>query len=163
MDALKRLNDRLNDLFMLLAGIALILMMGISCVNMLLRFVGTPMSAAYELVGFLGAIVVSFPLGYTQLKKSHIAVDVISKTFPARVRKVVVGLSLVLGMVFFFIAAWKVGAHANTLRVAGELSETLRIRFYPFTFGVAAACGALTLCLFIDFLLLWAPSEEASK
>ena len=163
MEILKRFNERLNDLFMLTGGICLVLMMGISCVNMLLRFLGTPMAAAYELVGFLGALVVSFPLGYAQLKKSHIVVDILSQTFPAGIRKVLVAISLVLAMIFFFVAAWKVGAHANTLRLAGELSETLRIRFYPFTYGVAAACGVMTFSLFVDFLLLWFPVEEERK
>jgi TRAP-type C4-dicarboxylate transport system permease small subunit len=163
MGTLKRLNERLNDLFLLVGGICLVLMMGISCVNMLTRFLGNPMTAAYELVGFLGAIVVSFPLGYAQLKKSHIAVDILSRTFPAGVRKVLVGISLLLAIGFFFLAAWKVADYATTLRVAGELSETLRIRFYPFTYAVAAACGVMTFSLFVDFLLLWTPAEEESK
>lgn len=163
METLKRLNEKLNDLFVFAGGIALMLMMGISCVNMVLRFLGTPMAAAYELVGFLGAIVVSFPLGYAQLKKSHVVVDILSRTFPEGVRKVLVSISLLLAIGFFFIAAWKVGAYANTLRLAGELSETLRIRFYPFTYGVAAACGVMTLSLLLDFILLWAQVEEEGK
>ena len=47
--------------------------------------VGNPLSW-HELVAFLSALVVSLPLGYTQLKKSHIAVDILSSKFSANTR-----------------------------------------------------------------------------
>jgi TRAP-type C4-dicarboxylate transport system permease small subunit len=163
MELLRKLNEKLNDLFILLGGIALLIMMIISCVNMVLRLLGAPMSAAFEIVGWLGALTVSLPLGYTQLKKSHIAVDIVSKKFPPRVRKTAVGVSLVLSIGFFFVAAWKVAEYANTLRVAGELSETLRVAFYPFTYGVSAGCALITFCLVVDFLDLVASPREGGK
>lgn len=160
MEGLKKLSENLNNIFMLFGGISLILMMAIACANMVLRLGGRPMSAAYELVGFLGALTVSLPLGYTQIKKTHIAVDILSQKFPVPVRRFVVGLSLILGMGFFYVAAWKVGAYANTLRLTGEVSETLRIAYYPFTYGVAAACGLMTLTLMVDFLALLFSHKE---
>lgn len=163
MEGLRKLNDKLNDIFILLGGISLILMMAIACANIGARLLGRPISAAYELVSFLGALTVSLPLGYTQLKKGHIAVDVLSSGFPAGVRRIVLGISLILGMVFFFIAAWQVGNFANILRASGEGSETLRMPFYPFTYGVAAGCGLMTFCLLTDFLLLLAPPKEDDK
>ena len=54
MEGLKKFTENLNDIFMLFGGISLILMMAIACANMVLRLAGQPMSAAYELVGFLG-------------------------------------------------------------------------------------------------------------
>lgn len=157
MEGLKKLNELLNDFFTMLGGITLFLMMAVACVNMVMRLLGMPISAAFELVGFLGALTVSLPLGYAQIKKSHIAVDILSSKFPAGIRKVVVAVSLLLAAIFFFIACWQVGAHAETLRRSGEVSETLRIPFYPFTYGVAAACGLMTFCLLTDFLLLLKP------
>jgi TRAP-type C4-dicarboxylate transport system permease small subunit len=163
MELLRKINEKVNDLFILLGGIALVAMMTIACVNMVLRLMGAPMSAAFEIVGWLGALTVSLPLGYTQLKKSHIAVDIVSQKFPPGVRKVVVGLSLLLGTGFFFVAAWQVGAYANTLRVSGEVSETLRVAFYPFTYGVSAGCALITFCLVVDFLDLLFPPREGVK
>jgi hypothetical protein len=43
------------------------------------------------------------------------------------------------------------------------MSETLRIPFFPFTYGVAIACGLMTFCLIIDFLvLITAPKKVAA-
>lgn len=160
MGALKKLCNWLNDVFVLFGGVALLGMMVVACANMILRLLGRPISATYEIVGFLGALTVALPLGYAQLKKSHVAVDIVSSRFPTVLRRIVVALSLILGMIFFFVAAWKVGAHAYTLQQVGEVSETLRMPFYPFVYGVAAACGLMTFTLLTDFLLLLFPGEE---
>ncbi len=163
MELLKRVNEKLNDLFMIVGGICLVLMVVISCGNMASRFLGTPMTAAYELIGFIGALVVSFPLGYAQMKRSHVVVDILSRTFPDGVRKILVTISLLLAIGFFSVATWEVGSYANTIRMSGELSETLRIKFHPFIYGVAVACGLMTFSLVVDFLLLWIPAKEAGK
>jgi TRAP-type C4-dicarboxylate transport system permease small subunit len=153
MQGLIKVNELMNHVFALVAGISLVLMMVVAAINMIMRIFGNPLSA-HEMVAFLSALVVSFPLGYTQLKKSHIAVDILSSKFPAGVRKVLTGISLLLGMVFFCVASWQVASYANTLRLSGEVSETLRIPFFPFTYGVAIACGLMTFCLIMDFLVL---------
>lgn len=160
MDGLKKVNEFLNNAITFLGGITLVLMMAIACINMVLRLAGTPISAAFELVGYLGALTVSLPLGYAQLKKSHIAVDILSSRFPPRLRKVTACIGSILGAVFFFVVAWQVGAYAETLREAGELSETLRMPYYPFTYGVAVACALMTLCLLVDFLSLLVPGKK---
>jgi hypothetical protein len=41
---------------------------------------------------------------------------------------------------------------ALTLKNAEEVSETLRIIYYPFTFAVAFGCLILSLALFTDLL-----------
>jgi TRAP-type C4-dicarboxylate transport system permease small subunit len=163
MEGLRKFNELLNNLFTVVGGVTLFLMMAVACVNMVLRLMGMPISAAFELVGFLGALTVSLPLGYAQIKKSHIAVDILSSKFPPDLRKVLTAISLVLAMAFFFVAAWQVGGHAETLRRSGEVSETLRIPFYPFTYGVAASCGLMTFCLFTDLLLLLVPPKKTDR
>ncbi len=162
MEWVRRINEIANSVFVVFGGIALMLMMAIACLNMVLRLLGAPISGAYELVGYLGALTVALPLGYTQLRKSHIAVDILSKLFPPVVRRIILSISLFVGMVFFFVAAWKVWTYAATLKEAGEVSETLRIPFYPFTFGVAISCGLMTFCLLLDLISVIVPSEEKS-
>jgi len=50
-----------------------------------------------------------------------------------------------------------------TLKNAGELSETLRIIYYPFVFAVALGCFLLSLALFTDFLKAILPQKESAK
>jgi TRAP-type C4-dicarboxylate transport system permease small subunit len=163
MRLLRKLSDWMNDACMVAGGITLVLMMSVACLNMILRLWGTPISATYEIVGYLGAVTVALPFGYAQRKRSHIAVDILSGRFPSAVRSVILTVSLLLGIGFFFVAAWQVGVHANTLWSTGEVSETLRIKYYPFTYAVAAACAIMAFSLFVELLELFFPPQEDAK
>ncbi len=152
MQVLKSINETLSNIFLWVGGIALVLMTAVSCINMGLRMIGAPIAGIYDLVCYLGALVAALPLAYTQLKKGHIAVDIVSLLFPVRVRRTAVGISYVLGILFFGAAAWKITTLANILRKSGELSETLQMPFWPFTYAVAASCALMVLCLILDVL-----------
>jgi len=142
----------LHPWMMRIGGAALVLMMGIACGNMFLRVLWVPIKGSYELVGFLGAVVTSFALGYTQSKRGHIAVDIVVSRYPKRLQEFVESLNDLVCGLFFAIIAWQVGKWATTVWRTGEVSETLRIPFYPFTYGVAFGCGVLALVLFLQFL-----------
>jgi TRAP-type C4-dicarboxylate transport system permease small subunit len=160
MTGLKKLNELLVYSFTFVGGITLVLMMVIACTNMVMRLVGNPIAATYEIVGYLSALTVSLPLGYSQLKKSHIAVDILTSRFSPAIQRFISVVGLLLGIVFFFVASWQVGVYAQTLRHVGEVSETLRFPHYPFVFGVAVSCGVMTICLAVDLLTLIVPSKE---
>jgi hypothetical protein len=51
---------------------------------------------------------------------------------------------------------------ALVLMRVGELSETLRIIYYPFTLAVAFGCLVLCLALVTDFLKALFPPKERS-
>ncbi|MFH0824362.1 MAG: TRAP transporter small permease subunit [Pseudomonadota bacterium] len=156
---LKRINEWLSDVFLWIGGIALIVMTGVSCLNMGLRMFGFPMAGIYDLVCYLGALVAAFPLAYTQLRKGHVAVDIVTLLLPAGVRKAGIAVSYLLGMVFFGAAAWKIAALGTILMLSGEVSETLRMPFWPFTYAVAGSCALMVFCLLLDLLeLIWSPA-----
>lgn len=64
---LGKISEVLNKWFIWIGGAALLIMMGISCANMLLRPFRVPLKGAYELAGFLGALTIAFALGYAQI------------------------------------------------------------------------------------------------
>ena len=163
MGLLKRINEWLSDVFLWIGGIALVVMTAVSCINMGLRMLGAPIAGIYDLVCYLGALVAALPLAYTQLKKGHIAVDIVSSLLPVIVRRIAVGISYVLGMVFFGAAAWKIASLANILRQAGEVSETLKMPFWPFTYAVAVSCGLMVFCLLLDVLGMFEAPARGEK
>jgi TRAP-type C4-dicarboxylate transport system permease small subunit len=163
MGLLKRINEWLSNVFLWIGGLALVVMTAVSCINMVLRMFGVPIAGIYDLVCYLGALVAAFPLAYTQLKKGHIAVDIVSQLLPVWMRRAAVGISYVLGMVFFGVAAWKLASLADILRLSGEVSETLKMPFWPFTSAVAASCGLMVLCLLVDILEMFAAPAGGEK
>ncbi len=119
---------------------------------MLLRPLGSPLKGAYELVGFFGALVVALPLGYAQITRSHISVDILATRYSKRVKRMMNAISSFVCMIFFVLVAWQSAVYATTIWKRGETSETLRIIYYPFVYVVAICCLLLVFVLMIDFL-----------
>ena len=152
MDLLIRINKFLNKLLTLTGGLFLIAMILLTCANIFIRQFYIPIRGTFELMGYAGAVVTAFALGYTQFTNGHISVDVLVNTYPRPLKRLVAMINHGVCSAFFFVAAWHVVQKALTLERAGELSETLRIIYYPFTLAVALGCAVLGLALFTDFL-----------
>ena len=58
------------------------------------------------------------------------------------------------------LVTWQISKYAANLHETGEVTETLQVIYYPFTYAVAVGCGALALVFFIEFLKLWVAGEE---
>ncbi|MGQ9645600.1 MAG: TRAP transporter small permease [Thermodesulfobacteriota bacterium] len=149
---LERIRHHLSKWFTWMGGAALLALTGIACANMLMRPTGSPITGAYELVGFFGALVVALPLGYTQITRSHISVDILATRYSKRTQRIMNLISSFFCTIFFVLVAWQTALYASTIWKRGETSETLRIIYHPFVFIVALCCLLLALVLLVDFL-----------
>lgn len=133
-------------------GAALIALVLLATGNVALRVVRVPLGGAYEVVAFLGAIVIAGALGHTQKRKDHIVVDILSGKFPPGVKRVLDGIGYAVSAVLFGIVTWRVFALALTIQRSGELSETLKLPFHPFVYAVAAGFAVFVLTLLLDLV-----------
>ena len=161
MHTLDKISKILNQILVFIGGIFLVGMIVLTCGNILFRIIWVPIPGTFELMGYSGAVVAAFALGYTQIKKGHIAVDVLVNTFSKPVQKLVQSINLLVGVIFFGLAAWQVAIKASVLRQTGEVTETLRIIYYPFTYAVSVGCLVLALVLLIDLIKLFVPYKES--
>lgn len=152
MDVLDKLSQRLNQIFVWLAGCILGIMIFLTCANIFLRLVWKPIIGTFELMGYFGAVITAFALGYTQISRGHIAVDVMVLRFSERTRRILNVINSLICTVFFALVTWQIAKYATTLWKTGEVTETLRIIYYPFTYGVALGCALLSLVFLTDFL-----------
>lgn len=160
MAVLERIRKILNQIMIGLAGVLLTIMILMTCANIFSRLVWVPIKGTFELMGYFGAVITAFALGYTQMEKGHISVDILVKIFPDRIRKVLNFANNSICTVFFIVAGWQIGKYGMTLMQTGEVTETLRIVYYPFVFGVALGCGVLALTLMVDLLKIFAGTKE---
>lgn len=135
---------------LLVGGIFLVGMILLTCADILFRTLGFPVQGAFELMGFFGAIAGTSALGHTQTRRGHIAVDILLRRFPKPVARSLSALNHLLCGVFFTLIAWQVAEKGLILLRTGEVSETLRVGYWPFLFGMAAGCFWLALALFHD-------------
>ena len=154
MGILEKISAILNRFMIILAGLFLAAMILMTCMNIFSRLFWSPFKGTYELMGYFGAMVTAFALGYTQLKKAHIAVDVLVGQFSQKTQLIMQGFNCLVCTVFFSIAGWQINKLARTLWQTGEVTETLRIIYYPFTYGVALGCCLLALVMLVEFLKL---------
>jgi len=145
MNGIDKLISGLNKLLIFLGGLSLVFMIVLTCSNIVLRVFWEPIRGTFELMGFSGAIVTASALAFTQKQKGHIAVDVLVNKFSVRTKQILNTVNSLICGAFFGVAAWQVAKKAATLMSSGEVTETLRIIYYPFTFCAAFGCGVLAL------------------
>jgi TRAP-type C4-dicarboxylate transport system permease small subunit len=152
MEYLEKIESYLNKTLLILGGIAVISLMSIATVNVILRIFHIPFRGAYELVSFLGAIVIAFALGHTQKRKDNILVDILTERFSKKVNRVLDGLNYFITMIFFAVISWQVLVWGMKIWESREVSETLKIIYHPFIFSVSFGFAVLSLTLVVDFL-----------
>lgn len=152
MKQLDAFNVFLNKVLMILGGISVLGLMTLATGNVVLRILHIPFRGTYEFVSFLGACTIAFALGYTQKTKSNIVVDILSEKFSPAVANLLDRIVHLVIMVFFGIVAWQVYVYAMKLVESHEVSETLKVIYYPFVFCVALGFAVLSFTGFVDFL-----------
>jgi TRAP-type C4-dicarboxylate transport system permease small subunit len=164
--SLEKVSNELARLLYWIAGAAIVLMMLLSCVDILLRLSVTlyheykwsfisslkPLPGTFELVCFLGAVAVAFAIPHTSNEKGHVAVTLLVRLFPQRMQALVGVFTAACSFIFFALISWRSILYANHMRESGEVSLTLQLPFYPFVYGIAFASAVVCLVLLVDLL-----------
>ena len=135
-------------------------LMSLATGNVVLRIFHMPYRGAYEIVSFLGAVVIAFALGYTQKRKDHIVVDILTEKFPKALNRSLDRINYFVTLIFFSIVTWQIFVWGMKIWESHEVSETLKVIYYPFVFCVSLGFGVLSLTLLIDLLKTFMKKEE---
>lgn len=149
--SLDRVGAQLSRVLAIFAGLTLTAMMLLACWNMIGRAFGYPLKGAFELMGFMGAVVAAFSLAYAQQSRSHIFVAFFIARFSKPVRLALDAAVHLASAVFFIHAGLELEKLALFIVDMGELSETLQIIYHPFVWAVAAGCLVMGFVLLISF------------
>ena len=163
MAVLENFLKLINQTLIWIAGGFLSAMIVLTCANIFLRLIWGPVRGTYELMGYFGAIVTAFALGYTQIMKGHISVDILVLRFSAKTQRVLQSINNLICMLFFGMAALQIAKYANILRETGQVTETLLIIYYPFTYGAALGCAVLSLVFFTELLKALCKTTEEEQ
>ena len=134
------------------AGLTLVATMLFIVLDMVLRSLGRPVAGSYEVIGWLSAAAMALALGYTQMHRGHVSIDLVVTRFQGRLRSGVETLTSLAALALFAAVAVYVARYGAVLRESGSLSETLKAVVHPWVYVVAAGAAGLTLALLVDFL-----------
>ena len=135
-----------------IAEIALACMILLTVSDVILRTGRAPIVGTYEMVGLLGAIIISFAIPFTSWMRGHIRVDFAILKLSPRARAIVDVITRCVGLALFFTIGWHLLILGAEALKAGEVTPTRHIPFYPVIYAVGAACFFQSLVLFCDIL-----------
>lgn len=161
---LYKINRYVNSISLILNWISaasVVCMMLLTCSDVILRFFRHPIPGTYEIVGFLGTILVSFSLAHTSLERGHIAVDFLVSKLSQKAQTHVDRLNTLICTALFSLITWQSFIFALNTKNNGEVSMTLQMPVYPFIFGISVGCGMLCIILTLRFLLSFIPMESS--
>ncbi|MEA1966702.1 MAG: TRAP transporter small permease [Thermodesulfobacteriota bacterium] len=142
---------KINSLQVFCGGCLLILMAFLTCANIVFRQFGMPVRGTFEIMGFLGAVIFGLSLGYSHEKKEHLYVSLIFDHFPKKIKQVVQKINLFVCIVFFSLVSWQLIKKGMNLKSVGEVSETLRIAYFPFILVLSLGLAVLVLLFVYEF------------
>jgi TRAP-type C4-dicarboxylate transport system permease small subunit len=147
MEGLRKIVSGIVSVMNDVGGVILTFMMLITLVDVVLRFMGKPITGTYELVFLGGAVVIACAIPRTTEEGGHVNVDMIVEHLPGGLRKTMTIFTRLCGIVFFFLLGWNLFALGTRLFVSEEVSLTLHVPYYPVAY-------ILGLCSFVECVVL---------
>ena len=146
----------LSDFFNMIASAALVLMMVLSCADIFMRYLfSKPIIGTYDIVGLSGAVLVSFALPYTMLKKGHVAVELLVQSLSRGKQLVIETFSHLLGISLFLVMVRQAVLLSMDMKAAGEVTPTVHLPFYPIVYCMALCFLFLSLAILVNLLHVW--------
>lgn len=153
LDKFEKLNTRLSRWCEWISIVAMLLIVAITCVDVVgAKVFMWRLAGAIDLVMLSQLVVVAFAAGMTLIKGRHIRVEFFIKRLPQRVQNVVDSIVLFLLLVLFSTIIWRVIVLGYSFQTSGESSATVYIPYYPFAYGIALASIPVWLILFVQLI-----------
>ena len=145
-----------SSLFNMVASAALVAMMLLTCSDVFMRYLfNSPITGTYDLVGLLGAVLASFAMPYTMLKKGHVAVEILIQSLSRGKQLVIETFTHLLGISLFLVLVWQAILLSRDMKAAGEVTPTLLLPFYPILYCMAVCFFGLCLAILVNLLHVW--------
>jgi TRAP-type C4-dicarboxylate transport system permease small subunit len=141
--------ERLRIAQLRLASVALIVMMGVTLLDVFLRYVfNSPVRGAYELVEAMMVVFVFHGMSTAFLQRRNIAIDLIDSVAPPAIVTALVRLSDVLAFVTLVLFAYAMITPAVQSYNYGEVKMELRVPiWYMWAAALLGITGAILCAL----------------
>jgi TRAP-type C4-dicarboxylate transport system permease small subunit len=153
LDKFERFNRRLSSWFEWIGIAGILVMMVITCVDVVgAKVFKMPVLGSIDIVMLCQIVAISFACGMTLVVGRHIQVEFFFPFLPRPVQRVVNSVIHLIGLLLFIVIIWRVYMLGHSFQSTGQYSMTVYIPYYPFAYGVAIACIPVCLVLLVKFL-----------
>lgn len=111
-----------------------------------------PLEGTFELVGILMVIAGSWGMGYCQLLKGNIRINVLFDFFPPIVQSFIYVIAYIIGIAVAGMICWRTSLrmHEYFYKQLGATTETLSLPFWPFMLMLAIGFGWVYIIFIVD-------------
>jgi TRAP-type C4-dicarboxylate transport system permease small subunit len=148
MEGFFKFVSRVSRFIFWVGAAILFVMMLLTVIDVILRYLGKSIAGTYELVSFAGALTVGFAIAQTSLDDGHVYVDMLTEYVGPGWRKTLIFCTKTAGAAVFLLIAWSFILKGTELYKSNEVSMTLHVPFYPVAFGLCACSIMESLVLF---------------
>ena len=151
LDKFERFNRRLSGWCEWFGLAAMLLMMVITCIDVVgAKVFRWRILGAIDIVMLAQIVAISYAAAITLILGRQIQVEFFFELLPRRVQAVINSFVLLLGLGLFILIIWRVCVLGYSFQTSGEYSSTAYIPFYPFAYGIALASIPVCLVLLVD-------------
>jgi TRAP-type C4-dicarboxylate transport system permease small subunit len=153
LDKFERVNRRLSSWFEWIGLAAMLVMMAITCIDVVgAKVFRCPLLGAIDIVMLVQIVAIAFAASMALILGRHIQVEFFFNLLPRRAQAVIDSIVLLLGLGLFMVIMWRLSVLGHLLQTAGDYSATIRIPYYPFAYGIALASIPVCLVFLLEFL-----------
>jgi TRAP-type C4-dicarboxylate transport system permease small subunit len=157
LGVVRKIDNFLNSI----AEIVMVCMVLLTVMDILFRLFGrSAIMGTFELVGVMGAIVISFSLPQTQWDKGHVIVDLLIENRSEAVKNAFFIFTRIAGIVIMAFASWNLVLKGMHLYTAGETSMTLHLPYFPWPFIFAVCFLMESITLLTDIFKIFDNGEQ---
>ena len=150
MSAWTVIQQKVCKLLLLISGLTLAFMLLFTLLDVVMRAFGRPIVGDYEVISFLGAVVVGFAIPYTSMLKGQVVVDFLLEKLPKSAGDIMQIATRILSITLFLWMSWNFVVMSLDLIKSKEVTPVFRMPYYPISFGLAFACIVQCLVLFLQ-------------
>ena len=153
LDKFERVNRRLSDWFEWIGLAGLLLMMVITCIDVVgAKVFRWRLLGALDIVMLSQIVAISFAASMALILGRHIRVEFFVTRLPRHAQAVINSIVLLLGLGLFILIIWRLWVLGYSFQTSGEYSPTAYIPYYPFAYGIALASIPVCLVFLLEFL-----------
>lgn len=130
--------DRLIDVSVLLGAVGLLVALGVTAADVVGRAFGAPLYGARDIVSMSGVFVVFGGMAHAHRRGSHVAVDLLQRTFSDRMNRVLDVVAHWSGAVVFGLIGWQLYEGIALARMLSSSTNLLYLPRAPFLMTMTA-------------------------
>jgi TRAP-type C4-dicarboxylate transport system permease small subunit len=148
------------NLLAAVAALAIVAMIFITCVDVVGRRIGYPLTGTYDIVELLSAIMIAGALPYTTACKGHVAVEFLIQKLPRGARIVVDVCVQLASILMFGLLTWRFIVYGWEFWKSGQVTLTLQWPVFWLPYWMAICTAVMVPVLLYLFMH---PGKELMK